>query len=188
MSVTLMDVFNRIQAIAPQISRDPLSGARHAPESWATTTQCFANAERKAIEAGGTMLPGWFFHFRDVATLPGRSYIIAVHHAVWLAPDKKLIDVTPFHSDPKHRPLVVNGDAVLFLVDQDAVPLKSATAGLALPSWFFPMTDDRDLAVHVARTEADELDSWEKQVAESEFKTSSRAVDLLRSRRARLRC
>jgi hypothetical protein len=34
--------------------------------------------------------------------LPGRGYLIAVNHAVWHAPDKKLTDVTPFDSDPKH--------------------------------------------------------------------------------------
>jgi hypothetical protein len=125
------------------------------------------------------------FHLREAAALPGRGYLIAVNHAVWHAPDKKLIDVTPFHSDPKYHPIVVNRDAVLFLIDGSAMPLRREQAGLALPSWFFPLTEDEDVATYVAGLASNELLEWEKQVAETdEFKGSRRAADLLKSRRS----
>lgn len=41
------DVIDRIQAIAPRISREPLSGAQHMPEPSALPTLCFSNAARK---------------------------------------------------------------------------------------------------------------------------------------------
>jgi hypothetical protein len=82
------------------------------------------------------------FHCREVVALPSPVYLIAVNHAVWHASDMGLSDVTPFHSDPKHHPIVVNGDVVLFLVDSNATPLRNEQVGLALPSWFFPLTDD----------------------------------------------
>jgi hypothetical protein len=183
--VSLKEIFCRVQAVAPRVSREPLVGARYAPEASALPTQCFSNAERKAQQAGGEVLYGWMFHFRQVLALPGRYYLVAVNHTVWCAPDKTLIDVTPFHSDPKHNPIVVNGDAVLFLVDSDATPLKNGEVALALPSWFFPLTTGDDaLAAYVAKLASEELVEWEKQVSEAEgFKGSQRATDLLRSRR-----
>jgi hypothetical protein len=181
---TLKEAIDRIQAIAPRISSEPLAGARHAPEASASPTQCFSNAQRMAQQAGGGVLYGWMFQFREVAALPGRGYLLAVNHAVWHAPDKKLIDVTPFHSDPRHHPIVVNGDAVLFLIDSTATPLRNEHVGLALPSWFFPLRDDEAVAAHVAKLASKELVEWEKRVAETEgLKGSQRAGDLLRSRR-----
>jgi hypothetical protein len=180
----LKKVIERIQTIAPKISGEPLAGAHYAPEASASPTQCFSNAQRKAQQAGGRVLYGWMFQYREVAALPGRGYLLVVHHGVWHAPDKKLIDVTPFHSDPKHHPIVVNGDAVLFLIDSSATPLRNEHVGLALPSWFFPLTDDEAVATHVARLASKELFEWEKRVAETEgLKGSQRAAHLVRSRR-----
>jgi hypothetical protein len=179
------EVFSRIQAIGPRISCEPLVGARHAPEVVALQTHCFSNAHRKAEQAGGTVQCGWMFHCREVVALPSPGYLIAVNHAVWHAPDMGLIDVTPFHSDPKHHPIVVNGDVVLFLVDSNATPLRNEHVGLALPSWFFPLTDDAAMAAHVSELATKELVEWETQVAEMEgLRDSRRAADLLRSRRA----
>ena len=127
--IELTEILCRIQTIAPFISSDPLSGARHLPKSSAAPTECFSNASRKARQNGGSELYGWMFHVRGLATSRGRHYLIAVNHAVWHAPDKSLIDVTPFHSDPKHRPIVVNGDVVVFLVDRRSAPLKRSTSG-----------------------------------------------------------
>lgn len=182
--VKLKEIVDRIGAIAPTISSGPLSGALHAPEISAQPTECFANAQRKAQEAGGGVLYGWMFQYRVVAVMTSPGYLIAVNHAVWHAPDKKLVDATPFHSDPKHRPIVVNGNAVLFLIDNSAVPLTSGQDGLALPSWFFPLIEDKAMIAHVAKLTADELDGWEKQVAGNEaLRGSQRASALLLSRR-----
>jgi hypothetical protein len=106
---TLREIVDRIQVIAPKISSEPLSGARYSPEPAASATQCFSNAQRKAQQSGGGALYGWMFHYREATALAGQAYILAVNHAVWHAPDKKLIDVTPFHDNPHHRPVVVNG-------------------------------------------------------------------------------
>lgn len=179
-----MEIFDHIKAIASRISSQPLSGACHAPEASARPTQCFANAQRKAQKDGGEVLFGWMFNYREVVSIPGPGYVIAVNHAVWLAPDKRLVDVTPFHADAKHRPIVVNGNVVLFLADSRAPPLVSGQDGLALPSWFFPITDDETMAAHVANLTKDELDDWEKRVVSSKaFVGSQRAAALLRSRR-----
>jgi hypothetical protein len=99
---------DRIQVIAPSISSEPHSGALQAPEAQTAQTHCFSNAKRKAREPVGGVLFGRMFHFREMAALAGGHYLIAVRHAVWHAPDKKLIDVTPLHADPKHRQIVVN--------------------------------------------------------------------------------
>lgn len=65
-----------------------------------------------------------------------------------------------------------------------AMLLRNEQVGLALPSWFFPMTDSEAMAVHVAKLESDELAEWEKRVVETEeLKGSQRATDLLRLRR-----
>jgi len=186
MPATRYELVKRIVAIAPQISRGALHVTIHAPETWARHTQCFNNAETKVTTDGGSVTTGWYFIARNVAALGDRSYIFAVHHAVWTAPDNTLVDVTPFHPDPNHHPITENG-GVVFLIDDDAPPLKSGTAGLALPSWFFPMTPDKALATYVAKIEAKELDQWERDVSRTDgLRGSARAAGLLRSRRDRL--
>lgn len=182
--VTLKEIVDGIQVIAPKISSWRLCGAVYAPEPTAVQTQCFANAQRKAQQDGGSVLCGWMFNYRDVVSIPGPGYLIAVNHAVWLAPDTRLVDVTPFHSDPQHHPIDINGNVVLFLIDNQAAPLVSGQTGLPLPSWFFPLTNDKAMAAHVAKLETTELDDWEKQVAGSPaLKGSQRAAALLSARR-----
>lgn len=99
----LKEIVARIQLIAPKISGEPLAGARYSPEASASATQCFSNAQRKAQQSGGGVLYGWMFQYREPTALPGQGYVLAVNHAVWHAPDKKLIDVTPFHDNPHLR-------------------------------------------------------------------------------------
>jgi hypothetical protein len=96
---------------------------------------------------------------------------------------------TKSQSDPvkmaPDSPVVVNSDAVLFLIDSTASPLRSDDSGLALPSWFFPLTDSEAIAAYVAELTAKELAEWEAQVANADgLKNSERAPDLLRARRA----
>src|ERR1700722_6454186 len=111
-----------LKRIAAMISAPPIIGlASHKPEDWATPTQCFTNVDEKIRRSGGSHKVGWAFLRRVVADIPEPGYVIAFHHAVWHAPDGTLIDVTPFHHDPKHRPYGVDG-SVLFLVDAKAQP------------------------------------------------------------------
>lgn len=181
---SLKEVVDRIRVIAPTISSEPLVGARHVPDASAPATQCFSNAERKAQQDAGGVLYGWMFHYREVVALAGSGYLIAVNHAVWHAPDNSLVDVTPFHPDPKHHPITANG-TVLFLIDGGATPVRNEHVGLALPSWFFPLAHDEGMAAHTAELAAKELAEWEKQIAAIErLQGSSRAADLVRLRRA----
>src|SRR5262249_879898 len=48
--------------------------------------------------------------------IPEAAYLFLTHHAVWHAPDGRLVNVTPY-PDPKHHPLPGPGSDILFLVD-----------------------------------------------------------------------
>jgi hypothetical protein len=89
------------------------------------------------------------FNYRTVEAIPGAGYLIAIHHAVWAAPDGTLIDVTPFHSNPIHRPLAPSRGVVFFLADDTAILPKFAP----LASRFYPLSGDQRLSDHVKRFE-----------------------------------
>jgi len=146
--ITEQALRKHLEAFATTISRQPLGIARYMPEKWGEPTRCFENAARKAREAGGRVQFGWMFHHRFVADIPDSDYLIAVHHAVWHAPDGRLIDVTPFHSDSKHHPISPGGD-VLFLVDSGAVPVTTDQLIAPLPSKFSPVSNDERLLSHL---------------------------------------
>ena len=42
------------------------------------------------------------------------DYIFVTHHEVWCRPNGRLVDVTPFHDDPKHHTLFVKDNGVGF--------------------------------------------------------------------------
>ena len=83
-----------------------------------------------------------------VADIPGPGYVIAVHHAVWHTPNGYLIDITPFHPEPKHRPLSSGGD-VLFLVGDRAMPVTTGRLVAPRPSRFYPLSADERLITYV---------------------------------------
>jgi hypothetical protein len=171
---SLKEIVQRILAIAPTISSGQLARARHAPEQSAKWNECFSNADCKVQQNGGSVVYGWTFQARALPPLPD-GWLIAVNHAVWLAPRNELIDVTPFHPDPNEHPIVFDG-AVVFLVDGSAKPLRTDKDGVPLPSWYFPLTDDKAAASHVAKLNANELAEWKRQVAKM-------AADLIQRRR-----
>lgn len=144
------DVRPYLEAFARTISREPLGLAFHRPEAWATPTRCFENAIRQAEQQGGRALFGWMFHYRVVGEISGLGYLIAVHHAVWHAPTGQLVDVTPLHDDPKHRPISPGGD-VLFLVDTNARPVVVGSIVGPRPSRFHALDADERLVAYVRR-------------------------------------
>jgi hypothetical protein len=75
-------------------------------------------------------------------------YLFATHHAVWHAPEGWLIDVTPFHEDPRHHPHGWNGN-VLFLMDDAAFPVVIGGQMTALPLRYFALGDDPRLVEYV---------------------------------------
>jgi hypothetical protein len=81
--------------------------------------------------------------------MPSEGYLIAVHHAVWQPPNSNdLIDVTPFHTDEKHRP-ITEKKCVLFLFDEAAQPVVTERHFGPLPSRFCPLSDNERLIKHV---------------------------------------
>lgn len=152
------DLQPHLNSFARSISQQPLGFALYQPQPWAVATSCFQNAVRQAELHGGRARFGWMFHHRLVADILGPGYLIAVHHAVWHAPDGRLVDVTPFHDDPKHRPISPGGD-VLFLVDTKAQPIVVGSLVGPRPSRFQPLATDERLTAHVRRLQEIEEDA-----------------------------
>ena len=150
-----IDLAKHIATIAPTISRQQLRLAYHRPKQWAEPTRCFENVDRKVSESGGGILFGWTFHHRFAEAIPGPGYLYVTHHAVWHEPPKgMLVDVTPY-PDPKHRPLWPGGDT-LFLLDDNARPIRSDKLIAPLLLRFFPLGDVPHLIAHVDRLNKDE--------------------------------
>jgi hypothetical protein len=136
-----------LKAFAATISSQPMGLVYHRPEPRANVLRCFANAEEKVRREGrGRVRYGWTFHDR-VAVGKG-VYLFATHHAVWHAPEGWLVDVTPFHEDPKHHPHGWEGN-VLFLIDDAALPVVIRGEMTALPLRYFAVGDDPRLVEYV---------------------------------------
>jgi hypothetical protein len=59
------------------------------PPQWTNFNFCYPNAVQLTASEGGTVLTGWkIWHWP-------RVWFHAVHHAVWLKPNRDVIDVTP---------------------------------------------------------------------------------------------
>ena len=73
------------------------------PHPQALKDDCFPNVQKQILDKGGTMLHGW-----RITEFPG-LFIEGEFHAVWVAPDETLIDVS-----------LVDGESeVLFLPDSE---------------------------------------------------------------------
>ena len=94
---TFQELINKVQEFAAEIGSDLLCQAFHQPEKKARPSCCFQNVWDKVDRDDGNILYGWTFNLRINAEYG--EYLMATHHAVWCAPDNKLIDVTPFTDD-----------------------------------------------------------------------------------------
>ncbi len=149
-----MDPHEGIKVFAATISHQPLGLVYHRPEPWAKVLCCFDNAAEKIRREGRGMVRfGWTFHYR-IAEGKG-EYLFATHHAVWNTPEGWLVDVTPFHEDPKHHPITKSG-SVLFLVDDAARPVVTDRVIAPLPLRYFALGDDRRLRDHVEELRREE--------------------------------
>ena len=142
-----------IKIFSATISHQPLGLAIHRPEHWARPTRCFENVLGKVGRDGGATRFGWTFHYRIAPGTGG--YLFVIHHAVWHAPDGRLVDVTPFHDDPKHHP-ITEGNGVLFLVDDAARPVETENLIAPLPMRYFPLSDDERLVSYVGKLNHEE--------------------------------
>lgn len=138
--------FDDINQIAAQVAPQPPGLIYHEPEPWALPRACFANAWRKVELSGGRHRYGWTFHLK---VRPGiGEYLFLTHHAVWNHPDGRLIDVTPFHDDKLHHPLMIDG-SILFLVDNGAEPIVQGEVISPLPLRYFALGDGVEINRYV---------------------------------------
>ncbi|BAQ66590.1 hypothetical protein [Geminocystis sp. NIES-3709] len=152
--ITKRKLIEEMKEFASEISPQPLCKALHLPESEARPVCCFQNVLAKVEKDGGRILFGWTLHHR--VNLHHGDYLMATHHAVWLAPDNKLVDVTPFTESPQHHPFTIGG-LVLFVVDELAEPVDTGTLVAPLPLKFFPLSDGQELKDYVAKITKKEL-------------------------------
>ncbi len=155
------DLKKAINEFASTISKQQFGLARHVPEPWAEQRRCFENVSRKVQQDGGRGQSGWMFQHKYLADGDRLDYLLAIHHAVWHAPAGELIDVTPFHVDPKHHPLSPGGD-VLFLVDDAAPPVITDRVMAPLASRFYPLSTETRLVEHVNRLAEEEREACQR--------------------------
>jgi hypothetical protein len=77
--------------------------------------RCFLNVDEQIVLAGGKMETGWAFR----ETLDISMYTIA--HAIWITPQRRRMDITPWPIPPDKR--------VLFLPDSRVAIKRGYTAG-----------------------------------------------------------
>jgi hypothetical protein len=75
--------------------------------------------------------------------------VAASNHAVWGAPDGKVIDVTPHLIEGKPHPLTDEAGDVLFLMDETAIPVRLGLAVGPQPSTYHALSGDPELLRYV---------------------------------------
>jgi hypothetical protein len=148
-----IDPAGSIQRFAAEIGGERLGLVVHRPEHWAKPLRCMENVLEKMERDGGCGLFGWIFHLRFAEGLG--HYLLATHHAVWHSPDGVLIDVTPFHAEERHQPILERGD-VLFLVHRSATPVQRGHVSAPLPLKFFAVTESEEMRAYVIHLTAAE--------------------------------
>jgi hypothetical protein len=154
MKLTAKELQKGIKIFASKISNQTLGLAYYRPDNDAKHTNCIANVFSVKKKLGGDVRYGWYFSHRQ--SVKFGHYLIATHHAVWHNPNNlTLVDVTPLHTEEKHRPITQNGN-ILFLVDDKALPIEKGNMILPLPSRFYPLGSDpiiRNYAIELQNKE-----------------------------------
>ena len=151
--ITEDELDNAIESFAKTISSQQLGLAYHKPDSESLPTNCIENVRQFIAKNGGKVKYGWTFNHR-VSTEYG-DYLFATHHAVWLAPDGYLIDITPFHAEQKHHPITVEG-SVMFLLDDKAQPIKMGKYLIPRPLKYYPIGESKELNEYMETLEMQE--------------------------------
>ena len=87
----------------------------HRPLLGCEIEKCFANVKRQVKVAGGRIETGWsFLEEIDVSTH-------TVAHAIWITPQGRRMDITPWRSSPQKR--------IMFLPDERVATKQGYTAG-----------------------------------------------------------
>lgn len=164
--LTTTELLRAVEAFAAEICADGLLGwVRHQPAPNARLNECFSNASIVASQHGGRVRYGWTFRYHSAKDIG--EYLTAIHHAVWHNPaDCSLVDVTPFHKNPRHQPILSSSSqytSVYFLFDDNSQPVETAKGDLSLPVRFYAIGDDQKLKEYVARQQARELESYKRE-------------------------
>ena len=162
-----------IDAIAPTISTQALGFVYHRPETWAAPLGVLRTSTGKVVQRGGRIQFGWrTSHHRYVELISGAGGPFVTHHAVWHAPYGPLVDVTPYPNG-KHRPPGPSG-SILFLVDDEAQPIKTEKLIAPMPLRFFALSNDRPLVAYVQ-----ERTKKEQETCQAIFAGGSKAASLI---------
>ena len=165
MALNETDLNSAIKRFAATISQQLIGLVLHRPYANAVHTNCISNALVVFEKYGGKVRFGWYFLFRT--SLKYGDYLIATHHAVWHNPtDRKLVDVTPFHPEEKHRPISFGGD-LIFLVDDKAQPYETGKYVIPLPSRFYAIKDDPGIQEYVASLQHEEYELYNRDYGSS---------------------
>jgi hypothetical protein len=149
---------DQLEAFAATISEGPCGLAMYRPEAWAQPTRCFENVLKKVKQDGGECIFGWMFQLKIPAV---GEYFVAIHHAVWKAPDGHLFDVTPLHPDSNNHP-IMESNGTLFLVDRGSKPVLTDKMLAPRPTRFFPLGDSPALLARVHELEQKEREDCEQ--------------------------
>ena len=88
---------------------------KHRPLSGCEIEQCFRNVESQVRVSGGQMETGWAF-FEEI-----NISIHTIAHAIWITPQNKRLDITPWRYSP--------GKRTMFLPDERVAVKRGYTVG-----------------------------------------------------------
>jgi hypothetical protein len=139
---TMQNLIARVKDFASQINLGSvLMQVYHNPENEAIPLRCFENVTAKVEKDGGRPIYGWIFGHHESQF---GEYLTATHHAVWLALDNTLLDVTPF-AEPQYGYIIKASNYVVFLPDELALRIRGEGVGAPLPTKFFALSDNSEL-------------------------------------------
>ena len=121
-------------------------GAQRQTEPWAKPRFCYWNVWQMIEREGGEAVFGWYINER---TSEHGRYVVLINHAVRAA-NKRLFDITPFHEEPAHHPVVDGRGSVIFLVDDNAAPIAVGDIAVPQPSRFFAVDESEELDRYLA--------------------------------------
>jgi hypothetical protein len=153
-----MDDGGKIREFARKICGGVPGLVQHLPDVGALPVQCIGNVARRVGNSGGEARYGWTFLVR---ISPHGRYLMATHHAIWQRPSGSLVDITPLHPDEKHRPYLSDGH-LLFLYDNNAVPIGIGSAIAPLPNQFHGLEKNPHLDQYLERLRRDEVAKCEQ--------------------------
>lgn len=160
MATTTEQLQKSILSFSRKLSKQQLGLIVHQTDQNSVASNCMLNSLNAKRKNGGDVRYGWFFLLRESKF---GDYLIATHHAVWHDHSiNELIDVTPYHTEEKHIPIRFK-EKLLFLLDDNALPINHSNMLIPLPSHFFPIQEKIDLIRYTSNLRNEELKFYQKE-------------------------